>query len=194
MKEKSLSPAESLDLINQMIDRARKRYTDSSFYLLLWGWLVIIAAGLHYFFAVEQVIDEPQMAWSVMFAGAIISVVHSLRKGKRSKVSNYTDKIYGWLWLGLGFAMIIVIINGQYINYQIIPAILMLAGVGTFVSGAMVNFRFLQFGAVCLWIMSIYAFQLNEIDQLPIMAIGIAIGYLLPGYVMKYQFKRSRGL
>ena len=48
MKEKELSPEESIDLINTMIGKARKRYTDNSFYFLLWGWLVIVASALQW--------------------------------------------------------------------------------------------------------------------------------------------------
>lgn len=194
MEEKDLSPEESLDLINSMIGKARKRYTDNSFYFLLWGWLVIAAAALHYYFAVAHVIDEPSMAWFIMFIGAAVSIIHGRRQERKANVTHYTDKLYAWLWLSLGIAMVIVIINGQYMNFQIIPLMLMIAGIGTFFSGAMMKFKVLQFGAVCLWAMSIFAFQLNEIDQLPAMAAGIAVGYLLPGYVMKNNYKKQRGI
>ena len=70
----------------------------------------------------------------------------------------------------------------------------MLAGIGTFVSGAMMRFKVLQFGAICLWTMSIFAFQLNEVNQLPAMAAGIALGYLLPGYIMKANYKKQVGV
>ncbi len=194
MEDKELSPEESLNLINSMIGKARKRYTDNSFYFLLWGWLVISAAALHYFFAVADVIEEPSMAWFIMFIGAIVSMVYGRRQEKQAAVTHYTDKLYAWLWFSLGVAMVIVIINGQLLNFQIVPLMLMLAGVGTFISGAMMRFKVLQFGAACLWAMSIFAFRLDEIDQLPAMAVGIAIGYLLPGYVMKFNYKKQRGL
>jgi len=192
MEDKELSPEESLSLINGMIGKARQRYTDNSFYFLLWGWLVIAACTAHYVFAVYEIIHEPSMAWFLMFAGAVVSMVYGRNQGKRAKVVHFTDKLYGWLWLSLGIAMLIVIINGQYMNFQIVPLMLMLAGVGTFFSGAMMKFKVLQFGAVCLWAMSIFTFQLNEIDQLPAMAAGIAVGYLLPGYIMKFNNKKNK--
>ncbi len=194
MEEKELSPQESLNLINDMIGKARRRFTDNSFYFLLWGWLVILASVLHYWFAVAKVIEEPSMAWFLMFVGAAVSMIHGKRQEKRSSVSHYTDKLYMWMWLSIGVAMLIVIINGQYMNFQIIPLMLMLAGIGTFVSGAMMRFKVLQFGAICLWAMSIFAFQLNEVNQLPAMAAGIALGYLLPGYIMKANYKKQVGV
>jgi len=194
MEEKELSPQESLDLINSMIGKARKRYTDNSFYFLLWGWLVISASVLHYYLAVEQLVEEPSMAWFIMFVGAAVSIIHGRRQDRMSKVTHFTDKLYAWLWMSLGIAMVIVIVNAQFVNFQIIPLILMLAGVGTFVSGAMMQFKVLQFGAVCLWAMSIFAFQLDELNQLLANAGGIAIGYLLPGYIMKSNNKKQVGV
>ena len=190
MKEKELTPEESLALINNMIGKARQRYTDNSFFYLLWGWLVILASALHYFLATQQLVDEPSMAWLLMFVGVIVSPIYGSRREKKATVTHYTDKLYAWLWLSLGIAMIIVIINGPYLNFQIAPLILMIAGVGTFVSGAMMRFKVLQFGAICLWAMAIFAFHLNEIDQMAAMAVGIALGYLVPGYVMKFNAKK----
>ena len=194
MEDKDLSPEESLKLINSMIGKARTRFTDNSFYYLLWGWLVVAACVLHYWFAVEEVIESPSMAWLLMFVGAIVSMVHGFRQGKKATVSHYTDKLYMWLWMSIGAAMVIIIINGQFLNFHIVPLMLMLAGVGTFVSGAMMRFKVLQFGAICLWAISILAFQLNEIDQLVAMAGGITVGYLLPGYVMKSNYKKQSGI
>ena len=194
MKEKELSPQESLDLINSMISKARKRYSDNSFYFLFWGWLVIIASLLHYWLAVESLIEQPSMAWLLMFVGAIVSTIYGKKQSKEAKVSHYTDKLYAWMWMSLGIAMVIVIINGQELNYQIVPLILMLAGVGTFISGAMMKFNILQFGAVCLWATAIFAFQLDENNQLLANAIGIAIGYLLPGYIMKSNYRKNIGV
>jgi len=190
MEEKELSPKESLDLINSMIGKARERYTDNSFHFLLWGWLVILASVLHYWFAVEAIIEEPQMAWIIMPIGAIISTVYGIRQDKRARVTHYTDKLYGWLWMSIGVSMVIIIVNGQYLNFQIIPLILMVAGIGTFVSGSMMKVKILQLGAICLWVGSIAAFQFEELYQLPINALSIAIGYLLPGYIMKSKAKK----
>lgn len=188
--DNNLNPAESLALINSMINKARQGYVDNSFYYLLWGWLVIVASAAHYIFDRYELIEEPSIAWALMFVGAIASFLYGRKQGKSVKVSHYTDKLYAWLWLSLGIGMIIIVINGQFVNFHIVPLILMLAGIGTFVSGVMMRFKALQFGAICLWAISIFAFQLNEVEQLLAMSVGIALGYLLPGYLMKAKNKK----
>jgi hypothetical protein len=42
----TLSPEESLQVIRTMIEKAKTTVADNSFYFLLWGWLVFIAALL----------------------------------------------------------------------------------------------------------------------------------------------------
>jgi len=42
--EENFSPEESLQFIQTMIDKAKDSVADKSFYFLLWGWLVFIAA------------------------------------------------------------------------------------------------------------------------------------------------------
>lgn len=152
--------------------------------------MVIVASAAHYIFDRYELIEEPSIAWALMCIGAIASFLYGRKQGKSVKVSHYTDKLYAWLWLSLGIGMVVIVINGHYLNFQIVPLILMLAGVGTFVSGVMMRFKALQFGAVCLWVISIFAFQLNEVEQLLAMSVGIALGYLLPGYLMKSKNRK----
>ena len=100
------------------------------------------------------------------------------------------DKMYGWLWLSLGLAMFTIIFNGELVGWNTVPFILLFAGVGTAVSGAMMNFKPMQFGALAFWILSFIAFRQSENDQMLLMALGVALGYLLPGYIMKANSKK----
>lgn len=191
MDDKELSPEQSLDLIQTMIRRARKRYTDNSFFFLLWGWITLTASLAHYYLGTYTDFEHPYAGWSLTIVGGIVSAIYSSRLGKRSKVTNYTDKLYGWLWASLGAAMFIVIFNGENINWQVVPFIMLLAGIGTLVSGAMMNFRLLQIGSIPFWVLAFVAFKQPEQVQMLLMAIAVAIGYLVPGYVMRYNTKTN---
>ncbi len=191
MEDKELSPQESLDLIQQMIGKARKRYTDNSYYFLLWGWITIIASLFHYITATYTTFEEPSAGWSLTFVGVILSIFRGRKEGKTAKVHNYTDKLYGWLWLSLGIAMFTIMFNGPMIGWNIVPFILLLAGVGTSVSGAMMNFQPLRIGAVIFWLLAIAAFRVDENQQMLLMAAGVAFGYLVPGYIMKSKNKKN---
>jgi hypothetical protein len=190
MEEKEISPDESLKLIQSMIGKARQNYTDNSIFFLLWGWIVFVASLSHYYLAVHTTFEDPYIAWSLTLVGAVASAVIGAKKGKSRMVRNYTDKMYGWLWLCLGLAMFTIIFNGEHIAWNTVPFILLFAGVGTAVSGAMMNFKPLQIGALSFWILSFIAFRQPESYQMLLMALGVATGYLLPGYIMRANFKK----
>lgn len=187
MDDQEISPEESLDLIQAMIGKARKRYTDNSFFFLLWGWITLSASLAHFYLATYTDFEHPEIGWSMTIVGGIISGIVGARRGKNAVVKNYTDKMYGWLWFSLGMAMFTIIFHGDVINWQVVPFIMLLAGVGTMVSGAMMGFKPLQFGAIGFWILAIIAFRQPENYQMLLMALSVAIGYLLPGYMMKFK-------
>ncbi|KOF03793.1 hypothetical protein OB69_04325 [Roseivirga seohaensis subsp. aquiponti] len=190
MEEKELTPQESMALIQSMIGKARKRYSDNSFFFLLWGWIVLVASVGHYYLSTFTDFEYPFIGWSLTIVGAIVSGVVGARRGKKSQVKNYTDKMYAWLWFSLGMAMFTIVFNGQLIGWNTVPFILLLAGVGTAVSGAMMGFRPLQIGGLVFWILAFIAFRQPENYQMLILAGGIAIGYLVPGYIMKANFRK----
>lgn len=191
MEDKELSPQESLDLIQQMIGKARKRYTDNSFYFLLWGWITIIASLFHYITATYTSFEYPYAGWSLTLVGAVVSMIKGSKDGRSAKVHNYTDKMYGWLWASLGIAMFTIIFNGDLIGWNTVPFILLLAGVGTSVSGAMMNFQPLRIGSIVFWLLALAAFRVDPNQQMLLMASGVAFGYLVPGYIMKSNAKKN---
>jgi hypothetical protein len=190
MEEKEISPEESLMLIQSMIGKARQRYTDNSIFFLLWGWIVLIASLMHYYLAIYTTYEDPYIGWSLTFVGAIASAIIGAKKGKKRIVKNYADKLYGWLWLSLGIAMFTVIFNGNAVDWNTTPFILLFAGVGTTVSGVMMNFKPLQFGGIAFWVLTIIAFQQTPDVQMLLLAIGVAVGYLIPGYIMRSNSKK----
>lgn len=191
MEEKDISPEESLQLIQSMIGRARKRYTDNSFFFLLWGWITLFASLLHFYLGVYTSFEHPYIGWTLTIVGGIISAIKGSQREKRSEVTNYTDKIYGWLWFSLGMAMFTIIFNGDIVNWYVVPFIMLFAGVGTLVSGVMMNFKPLQFGAIAFWALAIVSFRQPETYQMLLMALSVAVGYLLPGYIMKYNSRKN---
>lgn len=191
MDEKELSPQESMDLIQSMIGRARKRYTDNSFYFLLWGWIVMLGSGIHFYLLEFTDYPYPFIGWSFQIVGVIASIVKSVKDSKKQVVSNYTDKVYGWLWLTLGVSMFTIVLNAEMFDWSIVPFILILVSIGTFVSGAMMQFRPLQVGGVVFWLLSFLAFRVPEAYQMLIMSGSMLIGYLIPGYIMKFNAKKN---
>ncbi len=185
-----MSPQESMALINSMINRARRRYKDNSFFFLLWGWIVLVASGSHFYFLEFTDYPYPYIGWSLNIIGAIASVIRSIKDAKKAVVSSYADRIYGYLWLALGLAMFTLVFNGEMFEWAVVPFILLLVAIGTFVSGAMMKFVPLQVGGIAFWILCFVAFRVSEAQQMLIMSISM-IGYLIPGYMIRHKAKHN---
>jgi len=63
--EKEFNETESLALIREMIENAKARLGESSFFFLLWGWLVLIASLLH-FILLFTGFQYPYLPWPVV--------------------------------------------------------------------------------------------------------------------------------
>ena len=69
--------------------------------------------------------------------------------------------------------------------YRKFAFILLFAMGGTYISGQMLNFRPLVMGAFALLVSGIVCFNVSMVDQYLVGAIGILLGYLIPGYMLK---------
>src|SRR5882724_8412128 len=101
MEEESLSPQDSLQLIQSMIDKAKDTVADDSFYFLLWGWLVFAASIIQYILKVIVQTPYHYLAWTLMFAGIIGSALYGAKQDKKRKVKTYVEEVLDYLWLGI---------------------------------------------------------------------------------------------
>ncbi len=65
------------------------------------------------------------------------------------------------------------------------PVIILLAAVPTFLTGVILKFKPLYFGGMVFWILGVVLFFVSREDQFLIAAVAIALGYLVPGYMLK---------
>lgn len=186
MLEKELTKQESLNLITEMINQAKSNYTrGGSFFFLLWGWTVMLANFGHYYLEKFTDFDRPHLIWALTLPSAVISIIYSVRLGKKSLVTTHLDRMYGQVWLAVGVGVIVSLIFMSRIGFSHNPVILLFAGMGTFISGQMLRFTPLALGGIALWIAAVIGFSVPVVDQYLVGGIGILAGYLIPGYLLK---------
>jgi len=183
--EKPLSKSESLELITQMISEAKRGYArGGSFYFLLWGWVVLLANLGHYVLA-QLSYPHAHMVWLITIPAAIASSIYGARQRKTAQVQNHLNSMYGLIWLSMLVGAFTIILSMEGSNIYINGIVLTFAGIGTFLSGSLLRFKPLIFGALALWLAGILAFFAHPVDQFLIGAVGILAGYLVPGYMLK---------
>lgn len=183
-EEKVLNPQESLRVIRESIDLAKSSLRENGFHFLLWGWLVVLACVGSYY--LDVVLHHPRhyLVWIAMtFIGLPVALVYEWRREKkRPTVRNTINDWYGRVWLAFGISLFFVIALAVSARLSPIPFILVLVGFATFVSGSLLRFRPLIFGAVAMWVGAIICLPLSPQEHLLVQAAATVLGYLVPGY------------
>ncbi|MFA0961269.1 hypothetical protein AB9P05_05660 [Roseivirga sp. BDSF3-8] len=181
---RQMTGEESLQLISRMINTAKGNVKGSSFHLLLWGWVVMLANLGHFYLMEFTSYPHPYIVWLITIPAWIVSFIYGYRQSSRATVRTYTDDIVLWTWVAMSFSLIVLIFSGQLGNL-ITPVVLLFAGMATFISGLLLRFRPLIYGGSSFWLFSAVAFQVSPSYALLVSAIAIACGYLIPGYMLK---------
>lgn len=181
-----LSPQQSLELIQSMINQAKGNVRDNSFYYLFWGW-VIVAANLGNFILLQIDFDYPYAVWLVIPFAWVITFVYSYRQTKKAGSSTHLDKINTALWMSFGVFAITMPMVGHFIDYQIDALILLGGSIATFTSGFTLKFKPLLIGGIAIYVAGVVCFFLPSEYRSLLAAVAIAMGYLVPGYLLKIQ-------
>ncbi len=182
-----LSKSESLQLISEMINAAKREVKGNQFYFLFWGWLAIAIHAAHYYLGNYTDMAHPEMVWGAAALGGIFTAIHtSMRKKQQDMVSHF-DVAIGYLWMAYGFTMIILIAATIKYRMPVYPTVSVLTALPTFITGVLVRYKPLIFCGSLFWIFGAIGFTLPQDQQIIISAVALVLGYLVPGYMIKYS-------
>jgi hypothetical protein len=188
-KKENLSHEESLKIITNMINQSKINVNQSSFHLLLWGWIVFISSMTQFILLEFTDLQNSHYVWLLIIPGFFISLIYGWTQGRKNTASTYSEGIYMWVWIG--FAIVFIIMSFLYSDLQgrISPLILLFAGYATFLSGHILKFKPLLAGGILFWLFAIIAYLLDNEYGLLISALSVLTGYLIPGYLLKNKVK-----
>ena len=188
------SPQEALQLIESMINKAQNRFGENGTLYLLWGWVILACSLLHYSMMRWSDIKHPEMIWLVTWIAVAYQIFYLARQGKKQTVRTYTDEIISYVWIVFGIsggvATVILGRNDSWISMY--PIILMLYGMPTFLSGAIMRFNPLIYGAVLCWILSVLATFIDPLNTLLLVALAVIGAWIVPGYLLKLKYKAQQ--
>jgi len=192
-KPENFSPEQSLELIQTMIDKAKNSVVDKSFYFLLWGWLVFIAALLQ--FVLKVIVQTPNhpIAWNLMFVGAVGSALYSRREKGKRRVKTYIDESMGYVWVAIGICQgLLIFIFARSGNWQECYTFFMLLyAIGCFITGRILKFAPLVWGAIGSWMLVIVSTFTTYDENILLLAAAILVSYIIPGHLLRREHRRS---
>ena len=193
MEDKSLSEKESLQLIAGMIGRAKNHYYESGLGALLWGFTNLICFVLAWLDVSVKGFHMPFNPFFLMIITFILQFYFDRREKKYRNAVTYKDEAHKYIWVAFGISVLILTIAGGFANvgYVILPLLLLLFGIPTFISGCVNKFPPFIIGGIVCWILCIVSFFYKSYNTYLFVALGAGVAWIIPGFILRARFYKN---
>lgn len=180
-----LSPEESLTLIGETITLARNKVRENGFHFLWWGALIVISGLVDFYFEMQEGAANRHLAWSIMpFLGVPVAIIYEWKRPRSQSKGNTLNQWYGLVWLGFGITAPMLVAYSAINGASPTAPIMAITGFAVFISGVLLQFRPLKYGAIVIWAGAIACIITASTWHSFIMALCVGAGYLIPGYLL----------
>lgn len=195
-KNTALTPTESLQIISSMINTVQKRFSENGFLYLLWGWLVFFCGIAQFILLHFFKYPYHSAVWSLTWVALIFQIIYLKKKKASSAVKTYTDSIIGYIWISFLILMAVILSQFMHVEWNVmlslvIPILLALYGLPVFLCGALLRFRPLIIGAICCWILSVFAGFISYEYQILLIPAAMVVAWIIPGYILRKKFSEQ---
>ena len=194
MEERNITEKESLHLIQQMIQVAKEEHRENGDGWLIWGWLLFLASISSAILAYLEIRGYIAWIWSgILVIGLVIYLVFHVLTRRDERVKTYVQELLDRIGAGFFISLFAIVAAGFILNssysfgyYYILYAFWM------FIHGSAIRFRPLIIGAYVNWLAAIAIFLLHDLAQImAVSAIAVLIGYLIPGYMLRAEYRKK---
>jgi hypothetical protein len=215
--EKQLTEKESLDLIAQMINKAKDACHDTGIAAIMWGAVIAVCSlvrlsELHFDYKL------PFDIYLLTFVAIVPQIYFSVKGKKERKVKAYGDAFMDYLWVGFGICIFLIIYitgtmyrewepvadeykkltghSSSFKMYEFTSSFfLLLYGLPTFVTGVSMKFKPMLWGGLLCWICCIITLYTSVKVDLILTAVSSVFAWLIPGIIMEKEYRNAkRGL
>lgn len=191
--EQQFNEQNSLQLIESMINKAKNNFSESGTLYLLWGFVIFICSMVQFIAIHFYKTENANFIWLLTWLVAIYQVIYISRRKKKEKVKTYTADIIKYVWICFFFCMLIIIFILVKLKafFSIDPAILVLYGMPTFLSGAILKFRPLVICGIICWILALGSVFVPIDFQLLFISAAVVAAWIIPGFLLRKKFKNQ---
>jgi hypothetical protein len=188
---------EEIRFIQTMVEKTRQTTAESGALFVFWGVICALALTGSYILGSLKLYRWEWANWVGMTGiGWIVTIVYSIRRGRRESVRTYTQTAARHLYFscGLGFALVGLIFPaaGVYSNEAITVLISAVSGILFFVLGGIFALPFLKGIGLAWWAGAIgLSFFPIEI-RIPVYTGLFTVLFLVPAFVLHLKFRRER--
>ncbi len=184
---------EQLKIIQEMIEKTRIRMADSGIFFILWGWFIMAACIGNYLFVLLLLEEWIGLNWFVFMGGGLtLSIIIGRRQAETMQVKTYSYVAISSLWQACVWSIFVVAFIafplGVISIRALVPIIALVSGIGTFVTGKIIEWKPLQWAGILWWAATIVCMGLDWTYHTLVMALVIIPAYLIPGYLLKNKY------
>ncbi len=187
-----------IQFIREMIEKTKKATAESWKFFLIWGVMIIIAIIGNYILVYLEQYNWIWANWvGFMLAGVLYTFLFVRKKEKSSGTRTYAQIAIGHLTFacGIGFMLAGYIFPVlKLYSFGAIPVIIsMIVGIMFFVIGGIYEWNLLKVCALIWWLSSIGMIFIHWHYRALLFVPLIIIGYIVPGFILKAQYRQNRG-
>ena len=189
--EKNLSEKESLQLITEMIGKAKSSYHSNGTDAIMWG-IIIFFCSIFSFLEMQFHFDIGFDIWWLMWVALVPQFVIMLRNKKNKHIVTYEETNMSYVWWAFGILILLLMFyNHLYHPHHSESLFLMLFGIPTFITGGMFRFKPMIIGGIICWILFIVSLHTSIKINLLLMALAALAAWLIPGIILRQKCSKA---
>lgn len=194
MEKELLTEQESLQLIGEMIGKAKRSYITTGAASIVWGILIIICSLLTWW----QLFTRHFIGfdiWLLVFVAVIPQVYFSIKEKKKRNFVSHDALTMTYVWSTFGICIFLLsFYNAKFADVanNSTSLFMLLYGIPTFITGGIFKFKPMIIGGLICWILSLGSmFTEIKTDMLLMAACGL-FAWLIPGLILWNRYKKQQ--
>lgn len=189
MEDRRLNEKESLELISQMIQNTKTRVVKhAGTPFLIWGYATVLIALVVWYLVTSTGNYQWNLLWFVLPIVCIPFNYWANRK-RESVVKTYVDRVVNYIWIVFGGTAFLISTAAFIIPVPILFVILLLMGMGTILTGMVIQFKVAVVCGILGTLASLGCLWVAGIDQLLVFAVTFVFMMIIPGHVLNVTAK-----
>ncbi len=196
LENRELNAAESLALINRMIETTRNRMErNAGLPFLIWGYLTVLFTAVIYLL----VITTHDGSWNGLWLGLPVCGwlgmnFHLRRRTSEGSATTFIDRVIGQIWMVLGIVAFVVtaLAIATDLRLPILFLIVLLMGIGCALSGLVCRFVPSTIGGfVGIVLAPLFLLGLAPTWNATLFAAAFVAMMIVPGHILCYRSNRQ---
>lgn len=194
MEERNdLSHKESLQLIEEMIYKAKNSYHESGTSALLWGGTIMFCSIVS-FANTWLNIDVLSQVWWLTLIAIVPQIVISIKESKAQKFKSHTADAMSGIWISFGVSIFLLSYFTGVVKLGENSAclFLILYGMPTFATGYTYRFKEMIVGGIVCWICAVVSLYVEQRIDFILFFIAAFSAWFYPGLVLRKAYLKQK--